>query len=83
MAEVTNAKEKIGHEEGNKEAWVCLCGNMPHEDGFYPCDREGNEMEPLISSDWDGLYVCVSCGRIIHVDTLEVVGRNPNPVFLI
>ncbi|KND50518.1 MAG: hypothetical protein AB202_02610 [Parcubacteria bacterium C7867-007] len=50
--------------------------------GFYPCDKNGDEMEPLIGSDWDGLYVCADCGRIIKQDTREVVGINPNPKFL-
>lgn len=69
-------KEHIKHEEGNDEAWVCICGNQPHEDGFYPCDKEGNEMEPV--SPWENLYVCARCGRVINQDSLEVVGQNPN-----
>jgi hypothetical protein len=77
-----NSKERITHEAGNDEAWVCICGNTPSDGGFYPCDKEGNEMEPLIGSDWDGLYVCADCGRIIKQDTLEVVGRNPHPKML-
>jgi len=75
-------KEFITHEAGNDEAWTCICGNRPDSDGFYPCDREGNEMEPSIGSDWENLYVCFSCGRIINQDTLEVVGRNPKPKLL-
>lgn len=64
--------EKIIHESGNPEAWVCICGNMPHCDGFSPCDETGNEVEP--DKDWNDLYVCDSCGRIICLDTLEVLG---------
>lgn len=74
--------ERITHEEGNEEAWVCVCGNRPTEDGFYPCDREGNEVEPIVGSNWENLYVCAQCGRIISVNTLEVIGQNPNPEFL-
>ena len=74
--------ERITHEEGNEEAWVCVCGNRPTEDGFYPCDREGNEVEPIVGSNWENLYVCAQCGRIISVNTLEVVGQNPSPQFL-
>jgi len=68
------AKEFIAHEAGNDEAWICICGNRPDSDGFYPCDREGDEMEPV--AGWKELYVCNNCGRIIHQDTLEVVGRR-------
>lgn len=75
-------KEKITLENGSEDAWVCVCGNKPHQDGFYPCNEKGNEIEPLEGSDWNGLYVCRKCGRIIQQDTLEVIGNNPNPVFL-
>jgi len=40
---------------------VCACGNQPHHDGFYPCDSEGNEIEPTLGSNWDGLYICPRC----------------------
>lgn len=73
---------RITHEEGNEEAWVCVCGNTPCDAGFYPCDSNGNEMEPLIGSDWENLYVCAGCGRIINMDTLEIVGQNLKPKFL-
>lgn len=52
----------------------------PRTTAFYPCDREGNEMEPV--EGWEELYVCTSCGRIIHQTTLEVGGRNPYPIQL-
>jgi len=80
MAETTDTKEKITHEPGNDEAWVCICGNRPDADGFYPCDKNGNEMEPV--EGWEDIYVCLKCGRIFKQDTLEVVGRNPNPKLL-
>ena len=72
--------EAITHEKGNDEAWICICRNKPSQDGFFPCDVNGNEMEPL--ADWPGLYVCARCGRIIHPDSLHVVGRNPQPTLL-
>jgi len=68
------AKETIAHEPGNEEAWVCVCGNTPSSDGFYPCDQNGNEMEPV--KGWQDLYVCDRCGRIVNQHSLEVVGRK-------
>jgi hypothetical protein len=65
--------ETIRHESGNPEAWVCICGNTPTSDGFYPCDKFGKEVVPDMS--WiDPIYVCHRCGRIIHANTLQVVG---------
>ena len=72
--------ERITREPGSRDAWVCICKNTPDADGFFPCDKNGNEMEPV--AGWDELYVCASCGRIIKQDTLEVVGRNPSPKLL-
>jgi len=43
---------------------VCECGNDTRSDGFFPCDSEGNEMEPTLDSDWDGLYLCPPCGQL-------------------
>jgi hypothetical protein len=60
-----------------KDAWVCICGNKPDYQGFFPCDADGNEMVPDVQSDWAGLYVCGRCGRIIKQETLEVIGHNP------
>jgi hypothetical protein len=71
-----DTKEHITHEPGNNEAWVCLCRNRPESDGFFPCNKEGNEMEPV--EGWGNLYVCARCRRIIDQFTLEVVGHNPN-----
>ena len=75
---MTAAVEHIKREPQDRDAWVCLCGNEPHMDGFYPCDKNGDEMSPEIGSDWDGLYVCFRCVRIINSDTLEVIGQNPH-----
>jgi hypothetical protein len=63
-------------ENGDHDAWVCICGNTPASAGFYPCDLNGNLVEPT-EKDWTtNLYVCDDCGRIIDQDTLSVVGRN-------
>jgi hypothetical protein len=69
-------KEYIKYERRDKDAWVCVCGNTPTSDGFQPCDKAGNEMEPTIGSDWNDLYVCDRCGRIIRQKTLEVIGHR-------
>ena len=63
--------EQITHEPGNEEAWVCVCGNKPDSEGFYPCDSSGKEIEPV--TGWPGLYVCAKCGRVIDPSTLRVV----------
>ena len=72
--------ELITHEKDNDEAWVCICGNEPSKDGFYPCDEQGNEMAPV--AGWSNSYVCFHCGRIIDPDSLRVLGRNPKPKLL-
>lgn len=69
----------INHEEGDPDEWICLCGNTSFADGFAACDSTGKEMEPTIESDWNGLFVCVRCGRIIENSTREVVGQRPTP----
>jgi hypothetical protein len=74
--------EFITHHPENTEDWTCVCGNTVVSDGFFPCDKNGDEMEPLINSDWADLYVCVRCGRIINQHTLTVVGQNPHPILL-
>jgi hypothetical protein len=72
--ENTIKQEFITHEKGNEEAWVCICGNKPIYQGFYPCDEKGKRMEP--EGNWKGIYICNRCGRIIHQHTLEVVGQK-------
>ena len=67
-------EEHIEHEAGDVDAWVCPCGNTPVAAGFFPCDKDGNEMEPV--SGWEGLYVCDKCGRIIEQSTPQVVSRR-------
>jgi hypothetical protein len=65
---------KITYENGNPDAWVCLCGNTPSSDGFYPCNHEGQEVEPTPAEWTTNWYVCNRCGRMIGRTTLEVVG---------
>lgn len=67
----------ITHEKGDKDSWVCVCGNTPTSYSFFPCDK-GNEMEPV--KGWEGSYICGRCGRIIKQGLLAVVGQNPNLV---
>jgi hypothetical protein len=52
----------ITHNEGTD--WVCVCGNTPDSDGFFPCDEQGEFIEPTLDSDWNGLYVCDRCGQL-------------------
>jgi len=74
---------KISHEAGNTKAWICICKNAPILAGFYPCNKLGNDMEPIIRSDWRRLYVCAASGRIIDQETLLVVGKSPKAKRLI
>lgn len=66
-------REHINHEPENPEAWICVCGNTPDANGFYPCDRDGREVAPTPSGWTTGCYVCVGCGRIIDQKSLEVL----------
>ena len=68
--------EKITHEEQDKTAWVCLCGNTPDSEGFAACNAKGTEIEPIRASGWDKLYVCNRCGRVIDQNDLTVVGQK-------
>lgn len=53
--------------------WVCICGNTPDDQGFYPY-HDGRQIDPNIGSDWDGdRYGCRGCNRVINQHTLEVV----------
>ena len=77
MPTATSEKQFITHEPEDDDAWICTCGNQPHRSGFYPCDHNGDEVEP-VEGKWDDLYVCAQCGNIIKQSTLEVIGQNPN-----
>jgi hypothetical protein len=61
----------------------CVCGNTDDDCGFYPCDPDGNEVEPTIECWPDDLYCCDRCGRIIDSNTLEVIScRKPDYKYL-
>jgi len=66
----------------DRDAWMCICGNYPSSDGFYPCDKNGDEVNPTPEEWAAGLYVCGRCGRIINPSSLEVVGRATQPKLL-
>lgn len=59
------------------EDWaVCLCGNQPNYDGFYPCLDSGRIVEPDIGGFWNERYYCCErCHRIIDMMTGVVHGR--------
>nr|WP_199082486.1 hypothetical protein [Pedobacter sp. ASV19] len=69
--------EYITHEEQDRDAWVCVCGNMPCHGGFYSCDEDGDLIEP--GDEWEYLYRCETCGRVIDDRDLKVIGINLNP----
>ncbi|MNL27438.1 hypothetical protein D3C87_1490300 [compost metagenome] len=69
--------ELITHQEQDREAWVCVCGNMPNYNGFYACDEDGDLIEP--GNEWEYLYRCEYCGRVINDRNLQVIGINLNP----
>ena len=69
---------KVG---GDKNWFICPCGNEPHADGFFPCTNDGNITVPLVGSDWEGvLYVCGLCSSIINMDLMEIVGKCSDQV---
>lgn len=74
-----DAPEYILHTEESEDTWICMCGNMAEDEGFYPCNEQGNEVEP-VKGEWDNLYVCMGCGRFFNEDDMKVIGINPNPI---
>lgn len=69
--------EHITHEPKYADAWVCLCGNRPDLEGFYPCTDAGVQCEPTAWAGWlNNLYECDRCHRIIDGLTLEVVDEK-------
>jgi hypothetical protein len=59
------------HEENG---WLCLCGNTPTSDGFYPCTPEGAECEP--TPEWAGYYWCARCDGVIDSHTLTLTMKG-------
>jgi hypothetical protein len=68
-------ENKITTEVGNEYAWICRCGNVPEEDGFYPCDGAGNLVEPTPEEWTTNWYVCARCGVMVDQHTLVIVGQ--------
>lgn len=62
----------------DRMGWMCICGNQPDYQGFYPSDEQGNELDPdgPFGKDWQQLWTCDRCGRIINDKTLKVVGQT-------
>ncbi|MNR68774.1 hypothetical protein D3C85_1935450 [compost metagenome] len=50
---------------------------MPSYSGFYACDEDGDLIEP--GNEWEYLYRCEYCGRVINDRNLQVIGINLNP----
>lgn len=70
--------ERIRKEPGNDIECVPSCNNNPSTYGFYPCLYDGSEVEPYAEGPWKGrIYCCGSCGRIIDIETLQVIGVKP------
>lgn len=68
-------KETIQYESDNREAWICLCGNTPINDGFYPINEFDREVYPTADEWTTNEYYCAGCGRVIDQTTLEVTRR--------
>jgi len=64
-------KQKIHVDEYGE--WTCLCGNVASEDGFFPCDADGNSVEPTPQEWTTNLYRCDRCLRKINQATGEIV----------
>jgi hypothetical protein len=54
-----------GNIKGTDGEWKCNCGNTADRNGFFPCDPDGKDVEP-VAGQWDeDLLKCDSCGAII------------------
>lgn len=74
MVQTTKKEDEfITHEASDHEAWVCICGNMPHELGFYPIDSHDQLVDPSSEESDTTNFVCARCGRVIDFETLRVV----------
>ncbi len=65
---------KIEVDADDPDAWLCMCGNRPDLEGFYPCDESGMLEEPTQETWTSGLYRCERCGRVIQQETRTIVG---------
>lgn len=46
------------------DSWRCQCGNTPDGAGFFPCNRKGQEVEPLANTRY--FLQCDNCKTIYH-----------------
>lgn len=65
--------------DGDWDTWLCVCGNYAEDAGFYTCDEDGNGIDSYSSIEWDNLYRCERCGRVIDQRDHKVIGINLNP----
>ena len=54
------------------DEWRCPCGNTVDGSGFENCLIDGTVVLPDLGSDWDGLYRCADCGRIIALECVNL-----------
>lgn len=71
---MTNTDSAVEHIHSTSTGdFICICGNVPSEHGFYPINDKNEEVEP-VKEDWTtNQYYCNQCGRVIDQTTLEVV----------
>jgi hypothetical protein len=63
---------------------ICICGNEPYINGFYPCLDNGLVVEPIVGGEWnEQLYYCEQCHRIIDTTTGDVAGVAGNEIIKI
>lgn len=67
------------------DQWECMCGNVPHSDGFCMIDRDGNDTAHAPERWVESLYKCDRCGLVIDAatydddrSTVAVVGHLPS-----
>lgn len=70
--------DSIAHEPHSPDAWICLCGNRPTEDDFYPCHTDGTQTDP--TEGWPDLYTCARCHRIIDGKTRMIQRPQSRPL---
>lgn len=50
----------------------CICGNTPHQEGFYPCLPDGLSIEPNVGSGWENHFKCAKCHQIFRDLSVKV-----------
>jgi hypothetical protein len=65
---------KIASDPNEPDWWICLCGNRPDLDGFYPCHQSGEIIGPTPIQWPSSYYRCDRCGRVIQAGTRTIVG---------